>query len=390
MPAFVNHVLTFRLRDDPHLHTSMKVDDYISGEVCNELGALGRSGQRLQHCFNLVGVEHDPKEESWSYSMRQTAAYFSFDIIRGRSTWVIIKANDTIRSRIINASTKSRMQRRCLGNHKDPKSSFLTALDTHLLIFEWSVEQWGNYIEFLEEQLRGPSSRFKLSSVEEMTSDDRIAEMVDGNREYHSAIRQGTGLSEHSQMSRNSVPGFRRTTISRVSSVPVQSLNSAVHPSMPLTRPRTNEIDLNKIYSFDEFQKLYRLSGKMEDARSTISRDTEVLVEMLSRFKSLTSSEVFKRHVQVDHNNMDEFFQGTEWCLRELRSYEGRIRGIMSRLDQVISLVSDNRRLLAELYSLPRHYLTIVSLMQLCSTKICARTSSLPSRPKSRQRPWKT
>jgi hypothetical protein len=343
MPAFVDHIMTFHLREEPHMQTSMKVDDDLHGHGYTSFGAPGRSGQRMQHCFNLVGVEQDSSEKSWPYFMRQTAAYFSFDIANGQTSWIIIKANGVIRKRIAESSQSTDKHRRCLNKHQDAKSSFMTALNAHLLIFEWCLENWAAYIAFLGNELQSPSSKQKLVQVTKLMSDDKIAETVSRNQTLHSAIhsRQNSGFSEHSQKStRNSIFTRRRApTLSRGNSIPLQSLDSALTTANLPANPSSHGVDLEEMFSFEKLQKLHRLSDRIENARSIINQDIDVLTDMLSRFEDVMSTDEFKHHVKLEVTEVRDFFRDTRWCIRELGCWQTRLQSMLSGLEQTISLV---------------------------------------------------
>ncbi|KAK4231947.1 hypothetical protein QBC38DRAFT_178135 [Podospora fimiseda] len=111
---------------------------------------LGRSGLGIRHCFNLWSPEEtvSPKSNTPSWSLRQAAAYHSFDLKSGRAVWITIKANDVLKKRIIGATdTCDALQVEALS---ELAGCFSAALTTHLIFFEWCGERWRKYNGSLE------------------------------------------------------------------------------------------------------------------------------------------------------------------------------------------------------------------------------------------------
>jgi hypothetical protein len=343
MPAFIDHVVTFCDRDDPHLQTSFRAEDDLTGSFSLNLAALGRSGIQLQHCFNLVGVEYDPTQKSdGPYFLRQAAAYFTFDLVHGRSAWIIIKANDVLKNRIHQA-TRPGQHRRTLANHETSEASLSAALSSHLLLFEWCIENWAAYVEHLEETLQELSAQVKYSQVKAMTTDERIGEEVSKRKPFHTDFhsRQNSDFSEKLKRSRSSSFSFKwLSSNTRENSMQMQSLNSPMTAAPSSETPKTEDFDFDKMFSFGNLQKLHGLSDKIEEARLTVSQDLDVLIDMNSRFSELQNSSLFKNHIDPKLSNFDSFLKTTQWCVREMGGWLMRLQSMSSRLNQDVSLVS--------------------------------------------------
>lgn len=111
---------------------------------------LGRSGLGIRLCYNLRSVERTKDQTELPWSIRQTAVYHEFDMKTGRAVWIIVKGNKLIRNRMREASASPAFS---------PKSScsdrFSASLAPHLLLCDWSGENWRWYINDLEDQLQG-------------------------------------------------------------------------------------------------------------------------------------------------------------------------------------------------------------------------------------------
>lgn len=104
--------------------------------------------QDLRLCYNLWSVE---KSSSPEWSIRQTAVYHSFDIDNGRSVWINIKGNKLMQERITQ-SVKSFSPLQASAS-KTNSGAFSATLHTHILIMEWSAENWRSLISSLKKDI---------------------------------------------------------------------------------------------------------------------------------------------------------------------------------------------------------------------------------------------
>jgi hypothetical protein len=152
MPTFLDFVFPFGqqvhaqdfhfsgLREDSRLGVKSK------GVAVPE---LDRSGTELQFCYNLRSVEQTSGSPGLPWSIRQSAIYHSFDLKNGRAVWISVKGNKLIKNRILEASSSA-----SLSDIDTPSKAFSASLATHLLLCDWSGENWRWYINDLENQLR--------------------------------------------------------------------------------------------------------------------------------------------------------------------------------------------------------------------------------------------
>lgn len=115
------------------------------------LPSLGRSGLRIQHCFNLLGIEKNSEIgnsalECWQ--IQQTIAYHSFDLLSNQATWIIVKGNGLIKQRL-SSTTKGFLDRRP-DYPQTRQGCFLASLSSHLVIMQWSAEGWDDYLDEIE------------------------------------------------------------------------------------------------------------------------------------------------------------------------------------------------------------------------------------------------
>ncbi|KAK0636085.1 hypothetical protein B0T17DRAFT_67614 [Bombardia bombarda] len=76
--------------------TAFRHEDYLdrSSSIASD------SPLRIQHCFNLISVKHDKVHDEWPWPLRQTAVHHSFEPKSGRATWMSLKGNTEIASRL--------------------------------------------------------------------------------------------------------------------------------------------------------------------------------------------------------------------------------------------------------------------------------------------------
>lgn len=348
MPPFLDHVLSFCGREEPHLQACFRSEDYLSvADLDLAIGELGRSGAQVQHCFNLVGVEYDGGQIR-PYLYRQTAAYYSFDPVEGVSMWVILKANKVIRNRIQQAAGFPQ-QNPALGDLSTPESSFSASLNAHLLILEWSIENWDSHISFLENKMLESSRFVKYTPVAGLKEDTHIEQGISRRTTYHpgnrpeTQSRQNTGLPR--QLSRISTTATwkRLAEVGRRLLMPAarkqnKSQDNAVTPQQ--SKPILNDLDLDTRFSFDQLQALHQLATELEDGNLVLGQNQRVIEAMIHRFESLKRSSLFNWHIQVDNTSFEAFFLRARRCLRELGNHQARLNALQGGLEKDISLVS--------------------------------------------------
>ena len=157
MPTFLDFLFPFgkQLYTQDFQFSGFRSEDRLSSDDRGlELPRLGRSGRDIRMCYNLKSVEPSKSQKEWPWSIRQMAAYHSFDIETGKAFWVIIKGDQLIKRRIESTTNARRAQALKLPEFDSLAASFSSTLQAHLLIFDWCHEHWRWYINFLEQELQ--------------------------------------------------------------------------------------------------------------------------------------------------------------------------------------------------------------------------------------------
>ena len=159
MPNYLDFISVFGLQDEPRdlrfsgfrEHTTLAQSARVAG-----IPALGRSGRQFQLCFNLKGVSQVPipqKPGTIRWSIRQAAIHHQFDIEFGTTLWIITKGDRDLRDMIgelTAAHQHGRAEDLLFGT---PEQCFKSSLAVHLLLCNWSTEEWRWYIQYLESSI---------------------------------------------------------------------------------------------------------------------------------------------------------------------------------------------------------------------------------------------
>lgn len=378
LPIFLDFLFPFGKQQytQDFQFSGFRCEDRLStDEKGLELPQLGRSGRDLRMCYNLKSVEHSKGQKEWPWSIRQTAAYHSFDIETGKAFWVIIKG-DLLMKKRIEAVTKS-------GGSQAPKSlesltaSFSSTLQAHLVVFDWCREHWRWYINFLEHQLQN-STRETL--------------LVDLDRNPNRLERR-TSQGRNQQMPRSPISVSEKIPQRSSSQIkhPLQSAPYHGSQKQSVANPRPSSsfaesqesLATDEDFSFSDLQQVQSLEEKANETILVIDSNTNTLSEVKQYYREIVASEEFPRILQSA-------------CARELAKFEKTIASIISDLQMQHSRTQMLLRLLTDRKSLVclnrcQFYFLLTSISCTASwiTAIWNRTSYLLARLSSPPKTWK-
>jgi hypothetical protein len=309
-----------------------------------ELPQLGRSGRDIRMCYNLKSVEPSKGQKEWPWSIRQTAVYHSFDIETGKSFWVIIKGDQLMKKRI-DAATKA-AGARALKAFDSPTASFSSALQAHLLIFDWCHEHWRWYINFLEQELQ------------RLTRETLLVDLNQSSNGIERIPSQGT---------------VQRATSSQICSSPIsvseknpwrsrsQSKQPPSYPhshrqSVPTPRPASpwaesqESLSSDENFSFGDLQQVQSLEEKANETILVLASNVDTLSKVKDYFRETFACEEFPLILKSA-------------CTRDLAKFEKTVGSIISdlqmqesRTKMLLRLLTDRKSLVSpEFYGL--HFL---------------------------------
>jgi hypothetical protein len=152
MPSFLDFIFPFGKQVYPQdsYFSGLREDSRFACRADNTvLAELGRSGRGITLCYNLRSVEPTTNDLSLPWTIRQSAAYHHFDTDTATALWIVVKGNNLIESRMTEAT------RETLRPHPPTRAeAFSATLNAHLIMCDWSGENWRWYINDLETQLQ--------------------------------------------------------------------------------------------------------------------------------------------------------------------------------------------------------------------------------------------
>jgi hypothetical protein len=293
----------------------------------------------LRHSFLLRSVERaEGAIDPWS--IRQVAAYHSFDVENGRSVWITVKGNDLLRGRIIEDSLDLPVHQGAMG--PDVGASFEAALATHLIFFRWCEQNWRWYVRDMEDRIRNSLARAKTVPVD---SEPRFT------RPPH---KTATGISTSSRDSDMKLAGFAPVSEKRGILQSIQGLRrprpttfelapmpaaATPQPTFPATRRVPEGVLVLNMFNYKDLQKLSILAERLEEATLVIQLNIDTLRDVYEYYQRPIHEGV-KADVR-DHmeKTTSAFLLRLRQIIRSLETRQNQLASLRKRLDNGKALV---------------------------------------------------
>ncbi|RSM05248.1 hypothetical protein CDV31_009646 [Fusarium ambrosium] len=325
MARFLDFWCAFTYRETPHSFTHFRNEDYLDSRHRQPgLDVMGRSGIKLQHCFNLLGIERSRDKKGWE--LRHTAAYHSYDLKEGRTLWVVLKGDNTMRKRLESATEES-IKKGDMSPHS-AHDSFAQTLTDHFLIMQWCIENWESYAESLERKHGSISGVADHANVDDMAEDIGIRKELE-KMEFHPGPRQQTGGLTKSP----ETPGFVRKLSMKVAT----GFSTVTQAAPPHRRVEHHKIE--DLVQFSKLQLLSSVGKRLAEAISAISQNRRVLAQIKDYYRELVTSEGFKRHISKStlkfcRQAVSEFVMKVGRLEDDLANYEGNLKTILHGVER--------------------------------------------------------
>ncbi|KAK4166335.1 hypothetical protein QBC43DRAFT_206382 [Cladorrhinum sp. PSN259] len=244
------------------------------------LGDLGRSGQQFELVYNLKGVT---KVDSDEWRIRNAAFYHRYDIVTGRTLWIVTKGGLDIYQRYQElTSPHGRPEDMAFGT---PEECFASSLSPHVLFFRWSSEDWRGYIRWLEESVekesgmamlgpweKGNSPRhYQPSDIRRMQVWEELASeaivVLEGNLEVISSL-QGVyrGLAQDKRFPHRKACAGEITDFINQLDAMKSELRNIIGRCHALVKVSADRKELIKLYREDDAAaRMHRLNKNMEE-----------------------------------------------------------------------------------------------------------------------------
>lgn len=339
MPQFLDFVYPFGERvdaEDCHFSAFMATTRTSKADSTLEIPELDWSGRKYEMCFNLRSVESAQGTPEWPWSVRQTAVYHSFDIISGRTIWIIVKGNNLMRNRI--QKTMSTSESSKSGNIRDcdllPRS-FCATIETHLIFCEWARENWRWYINFLEKEFRGITGMALHVTVEHQSAPE-ISQLMrsetapnppEGPKRTFSWSTLSQGLQPR-----------RAVTFEEIPSATAQQDSNDREMTVAV---REKQHGNDPIFSFDKLQAIQNLQEKANETTLILTMNIKIIQKLRQQYRDLASLEHWPEKFE------ERTYKATERFQRAASEVISDMEMQRSRLENLGRILADRKALVS-------------------------------------------
>ena len=341
LPSFLDFLFPFgnqQYAQDFHF-SGFKFEDRVSDiDSGLSIPQLGWSGRDFQLCYNLKSIETSKGQPEWPWSVRQSALYHSFDVETGRANWIIIKGDQLLKKRIMSATGFQGVPK--TSNFDTVDRAFASTLAIHVLICEWSRENWRWYINFLEETLQA-ISRPTLSAMVD-TFSSSIADETSPLLAL--CTNSKTEISPRSPVLQR-LPAqsycLNNRPIPHCKTLSADDLASPSPEYERLHQPVTT--GGHQDFSFSDFQRIQFIQEKVNDALLVIKLNIDVLTELRQHYLSICESDGWPCELKLK-------------CERDMLRFEKRVVAVendlrmqQSRSETLLRLLADRKSLVCDI-----------------------------------------
>ena len=347
MPEFLNFLFLFGQR-------ALALDLYCSGFYHNtRLGQNSSnvidktrawSGVDLQMCYTLKSVEPSPSQIDWPWSVRHCAVHHTFDVINIRSTWIMIKGDRNIAERI--QSVTGGRGPAAFSSFESIKCAFDASLLTHIVLCDWSAENWQRYISFLEQTFHNLTDEAKIVNAD-------LPNAFKDTDGFMGIKRSDTLETLKPQKSRVLSGKFARsqnlTSRDNYNPPPLSNIytnaSGKTQPLPPGRRvdtaksPKTPRKDYDEYgqqqYSFRDLQKVSEIEEAVNECVLVLRLNINVVTQLKDHYASLLEDDDLPQEIRTS-------------CKKSANRFEGRINSIINDLHLQILRAEGLLRLLAD------------------------------------------
>jgi hypothetical protein len=332
MPSFLDFMLSYGRHQhakDFHFSGLRHESRLAIADRGLKVPELGRSGRRIQLCYSFRSVEPSSRQAKWPWSVRQTAAYHSFDLESGQATWIVVKGDQLMRDRLTSATKSSHLAD--LRSFRVLQDSMSSALATHLIFCDWSAENWRWYINFLEEEVQ---------AITRTTVDVEVSKPLDPISAIAPFSNTLQGLFRIERKSRTFSFGRKKAHAQQkrlppLSAVPAIPLGPHEPPERPPEPIEEKAEDGHEGFSFGDLQRIQFIEEQANEAVLVLKTNRNVMTELRDYYSWVIQSEDCPPDVK-------------QHCRDRFARFESRIAGGQHDLRMQESRVETLLRLLAD------------------------------------------
>jgi hypothetical protein len=332
---------------------------------------------KFQMCYNLRCVEPTDDPPEWPWSIRQTAIFHSFDLNSGDGSWILTKGSRDMLGRF------QRITR--TGAPSDPalfvsrSGAFAASLAAHLVLCEWSSENWADYIGYIEESLHRKTSYALLATIK--THKSEASNMRRPNRVFTSPPQKVLRRVTLSEFSKAGIAKFKNMMTQGSEQRHAQAEQNINSETVETIQEENNEYD---DFSYDDLREIQFMEDQTNVCLLVIKSNISILGDLQGHYQALQGSNEF----QMTFGNECDVY---------LSRFNGRVRTVVndfklqqSRLEALGRLIGDRKSLVRDNVTLKeRRGLIVLSSLLCLSIAICRQISASLRKPKSLRGRWK-
>ena len=336
MPDFIDLLLSFGYQTDAQdFYVSLfRQRTHLSSPYQGiKVPELGWSGRGIQLCYNLKSVEHSSSQKDWPWSVRQCAIHHSFDSENVRTSWIVIKADDLIKKRMQSAT--SNYGPSVMSSFNTLDRAFAATLATHLILCDWSAENWRWYINFLENRYQD-ISRSALSTKLDIPS---RPQMDKDAFSMASSQSQTMAVDKSSPMAQKQPFPCRRTHTD-----PHTGLSQPLPPGMlrleiPDQAQTQDEHHGQRGFSIRDLQDIHSNKKRVNEAVLVLRLNISVISQLKQYYRSIINLKEVPEMIGLN-------------CKEDIIQFERRIDEVehdlqrqVLRTETLLRLLADNKNL---------------------------------------------
>lgn len=363
--SFLDSVYTFGEQNEAQdlCLTSFKVTDTLASPASDivSLSIQQRSGREIRMSYLLRSVERtSPQPSVWSWRIRPTAVYHSFDILTGRSFRISIKGDGLFYRRITLGHESLQSRTRSAGHSgiSTPGQGLQISLATHLLYLSWCDENWREYINYFESEIFGLVQKARLSPI-----DDHLGEGGPQLTTFPKSVRHDSKLSKGHQrwdLLLSRAKGSWHTTCAKLKqslrphpiddwpnneAPPHDLLDTAQKEQIKQMSARTTmQTDPREIldkFRLGDVQLLHELNDRIGKAILTIKLDCETTREIKNYYGGLKTR--LRGFGLGEHDGIiEDFVSEVNIITRMLTTHQTQLEYMEGNIQQTIALVSNS------------------------------------------------
>ena len=360
LPAFLEFLTPFGQQEHPedpfysNFEERTRLDSTERGKQIQE---LGWSGFDISVCYNIRSIEKSDKQK-WPWSVRQCAIHHLFDVQSGRSTWVVVKGNDLMESRLQSATGERGPP--ATRNYRTLDRAFAATLATHVMFCELSTENGHCYLKYLEHCVQN-LTRDTISTKADIPDNTQPSDL----ELFEPPVRQDTQKSFQTNKSwLDSVKSpflSRRNTSVLIPSVyeeeassPLQTFTNIHGKSQPLppgrfmkhttsgeAPPYPKDDYGQRVYTFRDLQDIQEFEEKASEAKLVLKLNLNIISQLRHYYLSI-----------MQDDDLPTLLQGG--CHKDLVRFERRIETIENcigllalRAEALMQLLADRKALVS-------------------------------------------